>query len=85
LNHFSQNAKALDALEVYASNQPIPTLDSGTLSTVRMIALSVLALPNLTKAQHYSQWASLRNILLQMVRFHVLLFFNLKPDICVGI
>jgi len=64
---FLQSGKALDALEVYASNQPIPTLDSGTLTTVRMIALAVLGLPNLTKAENYSNWAALRNILLQMV------------------
>ncbi|XP_059491021.1 intraflagellar transport protein 172 homolog [Neocloeon triangulifer] len=65
-SHLLKTGKPLEALEVYASNQPIPTLDSGTLSTVRMIALAILSLPNLSDAQSYEKWVSLRNILLQM-------------------
>jgi hypothetical protein len=60
----------LEALEVYASNQPIPTLDAGTLSTIRMIAIAALALPNLSGVESYNHWAALRNIMLQMVILH---------------
>ena len=67
VSKIEQNGKVLEALEVYASNQPIPTLDAGTLSTIRMIAIAALALPNLTGVESYNHWAALRNIMLQMV------------------
>lgn len=70
-----QNGKALEALEVYAGNQPIPTLDAGTLSTIRMIAIAVLALPNLSGVESYNHWAALRNIMLQMVFSYYYYFF----------
>ncbi|CAB3377061.1 Hypothetical predicted protein [Cloeon dipterum] len=64
--HLLKNHRPLEALQVYADNQPIPTLDSGTLSTVRMIALAVLGWPNLTSSDSYQYWSALRDILLQM-------------------
>jgi hypothetical protein len=63
---------------------PVPTLDPRTLPTIRHVALAVMSLPGLHDGESYQNWASLRAVLLQMVRVRFknvfLRFFTSRKD-----